>query len=387
MSPKLPYKSDGQVTKPAVVKKYGNGKIPRDVLAPCGIGNHRLAEPAARATRAMVAAAAADGVSLGASDSYRTYDQQLRGFKNRYSKTPISGRSTKTWNGTKYWLKPNQAMAATPGTSNHGWGIALDLAQGDGNPKIAKTMWLNWKSLNWLAANGPSFGFWNSVKSEAWHWAYFPGDNMPPAVLQMERTGKVKTPKATKVAPAPKNAKDRAAFYSGVRFKAELKKGSFGTEVEAAQWALTKAGFPADIDGDFGGKTTSAVKAFQASESLKADGKVGKNTWGGLGLPGGNRAPAAKKATAKKATAKKATAKKATAKKATAVAFTAPLSVGSSGAEVEAVQSKLAEFGYAVDKTDKFGARTKKAVTHFQKVNGLEENGTVDAALWGLLGL
>ena len=198
----------------------------------------------------------------------------------------------------------------------------------------------------------------------------------------MERTGKVKTPKATKVAPAPKNAKDRAAFYSGVRFKAELKKGSFGTEVEAAQWALTKAGFPADIDGDFGDKTTSAVKAFQASESLKVDGKVGKNTWGGLGLPGGNKAPAAKKATAKKATAKKATAKKAT-----AVAFTAPLSVGSSGAEVEVVQSKLAEFGYSVDKTDKFGARTKKAVTHLQKVNGLEENGTVDAALWGLLGL
>jgi peptidoglycan hydrolase-like protein with peptidoglycan-binding domain len=276
----------------------------------------------------MVAAAAADGVKLGASDSYRPYDVQLSEFKRRYSTSPISGTSTKSWEGRTYWLKRNEAMAATPGTSNHGWGIALDLAQGDGNPAIPKTMWLNWKSLTWLAANGPKFGFWNSVKSEAWHWAYFPGDDIPSAVLEMERTGKVTTSTVPGPAPAPVNFDPNV--LRAVPFAGEVVLESPNTmAVAAVQWALTRAGIATTIDGDFGKKTKESVEAFQRANGLEVDGRAGKNTWRALGLPVPGEAPAkatapvaapapAKKAAAKKAAAKKAAAKKVPAKKAAA---------------------------------------------------------------------
>ena len=61
-------------------------------------------------------------------------------------------------------------MAATPGKSVHGWGLAFDLCDGDdGGPPKA-----------WLDANGATYGFENpdwamSRKYEPWHWEYMPG--------------------------------------------------------------------------------------------------------------------------------------------------------------------------------------------------------------------
>ena len=61
-------------------------------------------------------------------------------------------------------------MAATPGKSVHGWGLAFDLCDGDdgGAPKA------------WLDANSATYGFENpdwatSRKYEPWHWEYMPG--------------------------------------------------------------------------------------------------------------------------------------------------------------------------------------------------------------------
>lgn len=59
--------------------------------------------------------------------------------------------------------------------------------------------------------------------------------------------------------------------------KAMLRKGSRGDDVKLAQRLL---GFAAkDIDGDFGPKTETAVKAFQTSHDLVADGRIGPKTW------------------------------------------------------------------------------------------------------------
>ena len=199
---------------PQAIRSHENGRIPKDLLQPCGLRNFTMVEPAARACRAMVAAAAADGVRLDASGTYRSYEEQLQMFTERYSTTLLPDRPKRTWKGVDYWLKPGVPSAAPPGNSFHGWGLAADLAGLDAT------------KLAWLAEHGPAFGFWNSVKSEEWHWPYFPGDDIPEAVLQIERggtTAPTPTPKpATTPTPvaAPRRgalAAAEAAFQAGFR--------------------------------------------------------------------------------------------------------------------------------------------------------------------------
>ncbi len=49
------------------------------------------------------------------------------------------------------------------------------------------------------------------------------------------------------------------------------------------QTALKNAGFyNGSIDGKIGPKTKSAIQEFQKAKGLKADGKVGRNTWAEL---------------------------------------------------------------------------------------------------------
>ena len=60
-----------------------------------------------------------------------------------------------------------------------------------------------------------------------------------------------------------------------------LERGANGAQVETAQETLLALGFalPAGSDGDFGGQTESAVKAFQSSVGLPLTGKVDKRTF------------------------------------------------------------------------------------------------------------
>lgn len=56
-----------------------------------------------------------------------------------------------------------------------------------------------------------------------------------------------------------------------------------GDDVKEVQTILTRLGFLKDkIDGLYGPKTKSAVKAFQKANGLKVDGKVGPITWAAL---------------------------------------------------------------------------------------------------------
>lgn len=63
-----------------------------------------------------------------------------------------------------------------------------------------------------------------------------------------------------------------------------LKRGVTGDDVKFLQQRLLELGFnPGDIDGQFGGGTEAAVRAFQASEGLLIDGVVGRRTLDALG--------------------------------------------------------------------------------------------------------
>ncbi|MCY1015804.1 peptidoglycan-binding domain-containing protein [Pyxidicoccus sp. MSG2] len=64
-----------------------------------------------------------------------------------------------------------------------------------------------------------------------------------------------------------------------------LKQGHSGAPVTALQNRLNQLGFNAGAaDGQFGPKTTAAVKAFQTAKGLVADGVVGPKTWDKLGI-------------------------------------------------------------------------------------------------------
>ena len=66
-----------------------------------------------------------------------------------------------------------------------------------------------------------------------------------------------------------------------------LQVGSQGEAVARVQKALKSRGFDVGAaDSRFGPGTEQAVRAFQASRGLVADGMVGDATWAALGLRG-----------------------------------------------------------------------------------------------------
>jgi peptidoglycan DL-endopeptidase CwlO len=139
----------GGVSVPAGVwGGYPNGFIPPTALCPVGIEDHLLRCDAAASFAALNEAYTRTfGQSVCVTDSYRTFDSQVR----------------------LYGQKP--ALAAVPGTSNHGWGLAVDLCGGAGS--------FGTPAYAWLSANGPAFGWVNPAwarpgagREEPWHWEF-----------------------------------------------------------------------------------------------------------------------------------------------------------------------------------------------------------------------
>jgi D-alanyl-D-alanine carboxypeptidase len=133
----------------AVTGHYRNGRIPLNALCRLTFApGHRLRSDAAVALmRLDVAFRARFHRHLGLTDSYRSYPSQVS----------VAAR------------KPG--LAARPGTSEHGWGLAVDLAGGAADPAA--------REHAWLLANAPTFGWDNppwarpdGSRPEAWHWEY-----------------------------------------------------------------------------------------------------------------------------------------------------------------------------------------------------------------------
>jgi LAS superfamily LD-carboxypeptidase LdcB len=151
---------------------------------------------AARCWHAMRSAAWKDGIQLSLSQGYRTYKEQEMLFRSRYTTNVLPGRPTKRWNGELWYQKPKTAMAATPGTSNHGWALALDLAiDADGDEAFEwPVKSLDKKAVDWLLKNADKFGFSWELQSEPWHLVYVAGDKIPKAVLVFEAAQQDKPP-------------------------------------------------------------------------------------------------------------------------------------------------------------------------------------------------
>lgn len=161
-----------RVSLPPSLLKHGNGRIPATELRPIK-GGGALWYQAAFAWNRMYDAALKDGVKLSCvSSGYRSLTKQEQLFHERYvaRKTLRRPPVTRYYRGTTWWLKVGKAPSATPGTSNHGWGLAQDI-------KVPR------RTFRWMCENAPRFGFYLQGKStlpngkpnpewEAWHWQF-----------------------------------------------------------------------------------------------------------------------------------------------------------------------------------------------------------------------
>jgi hypothetical protein len=131
------------------VAGYPNGRIPTRLLCPLwgAPGMSMRADAADAFNRLSQEYADRFGVPICVIDSYRSYDQQV---------------SVKAARGS---------LAATPGTSNHGWGLAVDLCGGIERFGTAEH--------RWMRENAPPFGYFHpdwaqrgGSKPEPWHWEF-----------------------------------------------------------------------------------------------------------------------------------------------------------------------------------------------------------------------
>lgn len=186
-----------------------NGRLKQSELAP--IPGGELAKDAAAAWNAPGGPADAGLLPTGSRSSYRTFDEQVFFWNNQ------------------------PPLAAKPGTSNHGWGLAVDLA----------ATWMR----SWIDEHGARFG-WRKLEafSEWWH----------------------------------------VNFDGSVHFSTfvTLKRGSAGKRVKhyTRRLAFIRHGHgPAYLrraPGRFGRRVENAVRQFQLDHNLKVDGEIGPKTGG-----------------------------------------------------------------------------------------------------------
>ena len=141
---------------------YKNGELPPDKLRPIlneakynfpavnksDGGRVRLFTEASLALDKLLAAATHANIKLRINSAYRTFSDQSRIFRQNCSRGKCD------------------PPTASPGTSNHGFGLAVDLANNNGK-KLATSM----PEYKWVAENASKFGF-KRIASEAWHWEY-----------------------------------------------------------------------------------------------------------------------------------------------------------------------------------------------------------------------
>lgn len=125
-----------------------------------------------------------------------------------------------------------------------------------------------------------------------------------------------------------------------------VSQGASGWVPTVIQYLVRARGISVVVDGVYGPVTASAVKSFQSSRGLYADGYVGPITWTALILP---------------------------------------LREGNSGDLVRGLQTALNARGASIPVDGAFGSVTANAVRSFQSRNGLVVDGLVGPVTWSVL--
>ncbi|QDW61861.1 M15 family metallopeptidase [Oerskovia sp. KBS0722] len=136
--------------------QYANGQLPDSALCPLGFApGQSLRCDAAEQLEALAAEyQKAFGKPLRITDSYRSYDDQ------------VAVKAAKPF------------LAAVPGTSQHGWGLAIDV----GSPVSTGAS----AEYRWMRLHAPDYGWDNPTwarpdgrKPEPWHFEFYAAGAMP----------------------------------------------------------------------------------------------------------------------------------------------------------------------------------------------------------------
>lgn len=193
----------GRFVKPTELLNVPNGSVPPELLTPCGVGNFTMYHLASRGLKCLLHFAALEGFFPTATGVGRTLHEQELLFDgtsenfwspgNNYGRyipntkwtnyvgaghtfaTPVDQR---IWKGITWKRRSSTSSAAVPGTSNHGFWLAIDFATN--MPRFLEF-------VDWLITNAVRFGFSAELQSENWHWRWYVGDSIPVEVLQFEQ--------------------------------------------------------------------------------------------------------------------------------------------------------------------------------------------------------
>lgn len=128
---------------------YANGRIPRSAMTQLSWAPGHFLRPdaAAQFERLNAAFRAQFGINIPVTDSYRSFEGQVA------ARARVGN------------------LAATPGTSNHGWGIAVDLGGGINSFGTTRHRWMreNADAFGWTL---PGWARERGSKPEPWHWEF-----------------------------------------------------------------------------------------------------------------------------------------------------------------------------------------------------------------------
>ena len=284
------------IRMPVALVGAPNGNLPVGMLEKVGCPGRPLAKLyplAARAWRAFAAEIAArfgiDCTCTSTPDAYRSYDIQKATFLTRYTTTRLAGRPTKVWEGTTYWQKPGTAMAATPGTSNHGLGLAIDVAIWLADTGQVQPITARMDAFNWMLLNGFRYGFSWETQSEPWHIRYWAGDALPAAVLDYEQGPPPPDPPPTPTPTPPPSPTRTVLNITKTSLTPETREQVRGNQDVALLQVMALGLYQTSgnedlncgsIDKDYGPRTQKAAMVMQALNGVPVDGRVGPVSWG-----------------------------------------------------------------------------------------------------------
>jgi hypothetical protein len=178
------------VIMPASLNGQLNGRLDLRILTrtagQAGGYTVLLVSPAHRSWRALQADARRHGHILklsGPTESYRTYAEQLAVWLRRMTTRP-NGTMPVYWSGRWWYKHRGVPVVARPGTSKHGWALALDLGEERDGDDWSEPM--DTATLTWLVNHELLYGFSHEIPSETWHIRYVAGDLIPAATLRYE---------------------------------------------------------------------------------------------------------------------------------------------------------------------------------------------------------